>query len=213
MYGSAKPGSNLLRDNRSPEDLYRQIGQAFIDLSAVKDAKPPRWSRRPEILERLASGKDISHFEIPKEDLEEIDIAREVVSKIQELQGRLPKDATPAQEMSLASEPGTWRAIFQIGSKPLPHWLSWSLKIASGGNAFSALRPDESPIRFAYYRFAQRRSPPSDCLSHRTITAQYLRFAVSHEHRVRLGALLNEIHSILNSPSPDPYRLRLLKPL
>ena len=27
---------SLLRDDRSPEDLYREIGQAFIDLSAVK---------------------------------------------------------------------------------------------------------------------------------------------------------------------------------
>jgi len=203
---------NLLRDNRSPEDLYRQIGQAFIDLSAVKDAKPPRWSRRPEILERLASGKDISHFEIPKEDLEEIDIAREVVSKIQELQGRLPKDATPAQEMSLAAELRDMAGDF---SDRLKAFAALAVLVPENSRAvemhLSALRPDESPIRFAYLQDS-RSADLLQATAYASAALSQLNtygFAVSHDNRVRLGALLNEIHSILNSPSPDPYRLKV----
>ena len=203
---------NLLRDNRSPEDLYRQIGQAFIDLSSVKEAKAPRWSRRPEILEHLASGKDLSHFEIPDEDIEEIEIAREVVSSLQELQGRLPEDATPAQETALAAELRDMAGGF---SDRLKAFTALAVLVPDKSRAvemhLSALRKDEAPIRFAYLQdsrgadLLQATAYASSALSQLNTYG----FAVSHETRVRLGAVLNEIHGILNSPSPDPYRLRI----
>ena len=202
----------LLRDDRSPEDLYREIGQAFIDLSAVKDAKAPRWSRRPDILERLANDGDISHFDIADEDLEEIEIAREVIGQIQSLQGRLPKDATPAQEAELAAELRDVAAGF---SDRLKAFAALSVLVPEKSRAvemhLTALRPDTAPIRFAYLQDSRSADILQATAYASTALAQLntYTFAVSHNTRVRLGAVLNDLHSILNSPSPDPYQLRI----
>ncbi len=202
----------LLRDDRSSEDLYREIGQAFIDLSAVKEAKAPRWSRRPEILERLANNKDISHFEIADEDLEEIEIAREVIEQIQALQGRLPKDATPAEETALASELRDVAAGF---SDRLKAFAALSVLVPEKSRAVEmhlmALRPDTAPIRFAYLQDSRSADILQATAYASTALAQLntYGFAASHDTRVRLGAVLADLHGILNAPSPDPYQLRV----
>ena len=66
--------------------------------------------------------------DIADEDLEEIEIAREVIGQIQSLQGRLPKDATPAQEAELAAELRDVAASFSDRLKAFAALWSWYRK-------------------------------------------------------------------------------------
>ena len=178
---------SLLRDDRSPEDLYREIGQAFIDLSAVKDAESA------DGVVVLTSSSDWQTMEI-------FPISRlpTRISKRLRLPARSSDKYNPCKEDCLKMrhrlKKPNWPLSFVTSqlasptvSRPLQHSRSWYRK--SHARLKCTLPPSVPiPPRFVLPTFKThgvRMFYKRQLCLHRVAQLNTYSFAVSHDTRVR----------------------------
>src|SRR5690606_10479473 len=125
---------------------------------------------------------------------------------------RMMRDArTPRQEERVATE---IRDFLRDAENKLGAYAALALLVPEDQRAvemrLTAMHRAEAPIRFTYIQEGRNSEILYASGIARVAMQQYQRYlgVLDVKTRLRTGGLLSEIHAVLNSPSPDLYRLR-----
>lgn len=136
--------------------------------------------------------------------------ARLLTDELLQLRDRAKAAKTPAQEEKLAQ---AIRDLLQRARKRMPVYAALASLVPESQRAvemrLSSMVPGRPPIRFTFIQDGRTSEILRVAGFAKMALDQYLRYQtmLDPETRLRTGALLGEVNSILNSPSPDIYKL------
>lgn len=214
-----EPGLRQLLDGElSEEQLYQVIGQVFADLHPDGSTVMPAWAR-PNA-DRMLPGERVGEYArrfysdrviTYEDDDSELGQARYLVDNLMRLSRMMREARTPRQEEQVAIH---IRDFLRDAENKLSAYAALATLVPEDQRAvemrLTSLRRDEAPIRFTYIQDGRNSEILYATGFARVAMQQYQRYlgVLDVETRLRVGGLLGEVHAVLNSPSPDLYRLR-----